>query len=90
MPSVHSSLTSDIIDPTSDCGNTLATGATSVSLLDCNMPCSGNASEYCGADNLLNLYWSDAKSDTTPSSIGQWDSLGCYMSVLDIAFSHCF
>lgn len=41
-----------------DCGNTISNGGTlaSAGLSDCNMACSGNSSEYCGAGNRLDMY----------------------------------
>ena len=38
------------------CGNVLPTSAVSVPSAQCNMLCTGNAKEYCGAGNLLNVY----------------------------------
>lgn len=64
-----------------DCGNSFAAGSTSVSLSQCNMPCSGNSAEFCGAGNLLNVYWSGAQPPSGPitvPSVGNWVSLGCY------------
>lgn len=64
-----------------DCGNSFAAGATNASATDCNMPCSGDSSEYCGAGDRLNVYWSGAESSSGPitvQSVGSWTSLGCY------------
>ncbi|OCF32159.1 hypothetical protein I316_06073 [Kwoniella heveanensis BCC8398] len=38
------------------CGNTLNTGSVAALAADCSMTCAGNASEYCGAGNRLNVY----------------------------------
>ncbi|KAL4076636.1 glyoxal oxidase [Scleroderma yunnanense] len=63
------------------CGNYLASAATNVSMSDCNMQCTGNAAELCGAGDRLNVYWSDAQPPSAPiivSQVGNWTSLGCY------------
>jgi hypothetical protein len=66
-----------------DCDNLIGKGAPNLnaSLSDCNMPCSGNAAETCGAGNRLNVFWSGATPPVPPhtvSSVGLWVSLGCY------------
>ncbi|UJO20415.1 WSC domain-containing protein [Fulvia fulva] len=38
------------------CDNYLAASASQAVLADCNMPCNGNSSEFCGAGNRLNMY----------------------------------
>ena len=51
------------------------------------MPCSADSSEYCGAGNRLNVYWSGAKSPPPPitvQSIGNWTSLGCYRYIANM------
>ncbi|KAH7126789.1 hypothetical protein B0J11DRAFT_526490 [Dendryphion nanum] len=53
------------------CGNTLATGAKLEDASGCNMVCNGNATEYCGGSNRLNLYTSRQAPIT-------WNPLGCY------------
>ncbi|KAF9220620.1 copper radical oxidase-like protein [Gyrodon lividus] len=63
------------------CGNSFTAGATNVSLSDCNMHCTGNPSEYCGAADRLNVYWSGAQPPPSPitvPNVGNWASLGCY------------
>ncbi|KAF8129080.1 copper radical oxidase-like protein [Boletus edulis] len=63
------------------CGNSFTSGATNVSLSECNMPCSGNSAELCGAGNRLNVYWSGAQPPSGPvtvQNVGNWTSLGCY------------
>ncbi|KAI6024210.1 copper radical oxidase-like protein [Pisolithus marmoratus] len=63
------------------CGNFFASGASNVSMSDCDMTCTGNASEFCGAGNRLNVYWSGAQPPASPiivPSVGNWTSLGCY------------
>lgn len=46
------------------CGSVLGDGAKNGSLADCNMPCAGNASEYCGAGNRLELFMKNLNSST--------------------------
>jgi hypothetical protein len=49
---------------------------------DCDMTCSGNAGEFCGAGNRLNTYFSSdsSKASTDPSSpavVGNYNYTGC-------------
>lgn len=48
------------------CGATLGTGSVVQSATDCNMLCTGNSTEYCGAGNRLNLY-QKLNSSSTPT-----------------------
>lgn len=66
------------------CDNYVAKSASNTTLTQCNMPCNGNSSEFCGAGNRMNIY---GKGSTTPtvkpvSSVppppGGWSPLGCY------------
>lgn len=55
------------------CGNTLAESSAAADMADCNMPCSGNPYQYCGAGNRLELYRNaslpvPSSSTSTPSS----------------------
>lgn len=38
------------------CGNSLGAGSVPTLASECNMPCKGNGSEYCGGGSRLNLY----------------------------------
>lgn len=63
------------------CGNFLASGASNVSMSECDMTCTGNASEFCGAGDRLNVYWNGTQPPSSPiivRSAGNWTSLGCY------------
>ncbi|KAI5360847.1 putative carbohydrate-binding WSC, glyoxal oxidase, galactose oxidase/kelch, beta-propeller [Septoria linicola] len=66
------------------CDNYLGKAGTLASEDDCNMPCNGNASEFCGAGNRLNLYASGTTKPTTkpvskvPPRPVNWISMGCY------------
>lgn len=51
------------------CGSALYTSSTQVATTDCNMPCSNNASEYCGAGNRLQVYQLASSTVTSTSSI---------------------
>ncbi|KAG9312684.1 WSC-domain protein [Chiua virens] len=74
------------------CGNSFTAGATNVSSTDCDMTCAGDSTEYCGASDRLNVYWSGANPPPPPitvPSVGSWVSLGCYNdSVADRALSY--
>jgi hypothetical protein len=61
-----------------DCGNTLASGSASAPSSDCNMACSGNATESCGGGSRLNLYWSGTTGPSTNLGVGKWAFSGCY------------
>ncbi|KAJ7720041.1 hypothetical protein B0H16DRAFT_1793954 [Mycena metata] len=63
------------------CDNFLENGATTAPLSDCNMACTGNPKETCGAGNRLNVFTSGKPPPpppTIPAKIGNWTSLGCY------------
>jgi len=62
------------------CDN-LIHGGTAANLSDCNMPCTGNTLEACGAGFRLNLFWSGQTPPPPPvvvPQVGSWTSLGCY------------
>ncbi|KAK0392393.1 hypothetical protein NLU13_1888 [Sarocladium strictum] len=50
------------------CGDTLASSSDAAPLLECNMLCRGNTSQYCGAGNRLELYSTTAPQPTPTSS----------------------
>ncbi|KAI0364868.1 galactose oxidase [Pilatotrama ljubarskyi] len=63
------------------CGNEIANGGTNATESDCNFPCTGDASEICGAGNRLSVYWDGVAPPPPPitvPSVGQWESLGCF------------
>ncbi|KAF9466725.1 copper radical oxidase [Collybia nuda] len=67
------------------CDNNLH-GGVPATATDCNMPCSGNSLESCGAGGRLSLYWSGVEPPpppTTAPTIGNWASLGCYSDMVD-------
>lgn len=62
------------------CDNSLHAGGPALAS-DCNMPCSGNSSEICGAGGRLSLYASGQAPPPPPSTaakIANWSSIGCY------------
>ena len=67
-----------------DCDNFIQNGGTNASLADCNMACTGEASESCGGPDRLNLFFSGGTPPPAPIEVpsdGQWVSLGCYSYV---------
>lgn len=51
------------------CGNTLSGGSDlAASQDDCNMPCAGDGSQFCGAGNRLELYMDTTLGGSLPSS----------------------
>jgi hypothetical protein len=69
------------------CGNTLASSSTNASLSDCSMPCTGNAYQYCGAGDRLELYYSSTTDGPSqPATIGvdqKWKWDGCRTEAKD-------
>jgi hypothetical protein len=60
------------------CGNALHSSSTPMGLSDCNMPCSGNSQEKCGAGNRMSTYKNlDFVAPVSPSIAG-YNYLGCY------------
>ncbi|KAJ7758795.1 copper radical oxidase [Mycena maculata] len=63
------------------CDNYIENGGTTAPLSDCNMACTGNPAETCGAGNRLNVFNSGQAPPpppTIPAQIGDWTSLGCW------------
>lgn len=50
------------------CGDSLGAGSASAPPTECNMPCAGDATAFCGAGNRLELYRLSTVSSTTPSN----------------------
>ena len=63
------------------CGNTLNAASTQAALADCSMPCSGNALQYCGGPNRIELYQTDAPAagPVQPATVasGAWTFYQC-------------
>lgn len=68
------------------CDNYLGRGATNTTDSQCNMPCGGNANEYCGAGNRDSVYSSNpgpvtvypVPSTQTGNLTGSYKYAGCY------------
>ncbi|KAL2130741.1 hypothetical protein VTI74DRAFT_6005 [Chaetomium olivicolor] len=58
------------------CGNTAPTEQATQS--ECNMPCSGNAAEMCGAGMRLSVYGPVGAAPTNPATVGDFTYDGCY------------
>ncbi|KAI0049114.1 WSC-domain-containing protein [Auriscalpium vulgare] len=53
---------------------------------NCEVPCAGNSSEFCGAENLLLVYIDYGVHPLIPTivpSVGLWESVGCYNDSTD-------
>src|SRR5688572_9289805 len=74
------------------CGNSLASSSDEAPLEECNMLCGGDASQYCGAGNRLELYSTTASQPSSTSStptptpdpfhrdkIGDYTLIGCWV-----------
>ncbi|KAF9265003.1 WSC-domain-containing protein [Marasmius fiardii PR-910] len=62
------------------CDNNIHIGV-KVAATDCNMACTGNHNELCGAGNRLNVFWNGKTPPPPPATVpkvGNWVSLGCY------------
>ncbi|KAK4162775.1 putative fungistatic metabolite [Cladorrhinum sp. PSN259] len=70
------------------CGNAVHSSSSEAPVTDCNMVCAGDASEYCGAGNRLNVYSTTATRSTsatpTPTgtlgrkaTVGPFEYVGC-------------
>ena len=67
------------------CGNLIINGGAVTTSSDCSYPCTGDASEVCGAANRLSMYYSGQALPPAPvivPSVGLWKSLGCYLLVV--------
>ncbi|OTA02666.1 hypothetical protein A9Z42_0030630 [Trichoderma parareesei] len=67
------------------CGNTLAKSSGEAPLDECNMVCAGDASEYCGAGNRIELYSTTVTQPPTPTgtlthepTVGPYTLVGCW------------
>ncbi|KAL2141040.1 hypothetical protein VTI28DRAFT_2930 [Corynascus sepedonium] len=61
------------------CGSSLAAGSNKVADSDCNMACSGNPSEPCGAGGKLSLFHSSAITGPAANpGVNDYVHLGCY------------
>ena len=64
------------------CGDNIINGGAITTASDCSFPCTGDATEVCGAGNRLSMYSSGATPPAPPQivpSVGPWQSKGCYL-----------
>lgn len=59
------------------CSNEIDNGGTVAANTDCNMPCKGNSSEYCGAGNRVQVY-QNTMVPTIPSGGSGYSFANCY------------
>ena len=60
-----------------DCDNIIRSPDSPANVADCNMPCTGNKAEFCGAPYRISIF-----SHTSPVQVDPgWSSLGCYTFV---------
>lgn len=71
------------------CGNTLVNGAVIAPDAQCNMACSGNATQACGGPNRLSVYTSTGNVTALPVPApqttnlpGQWQYRGCLIEAV--------
>ncbi|KAL7797567.1 heme peroxidase [Trichoderma ceciliae] len=67
------------------CGNTLAKSSDEAPIDECNMACGGDASEFCGAGNRLELYSTTVTQAPAPTgtlihepTVGPYTLVGCW------------
>ncbi|KAG8840047.1 hypothetical protein FRB91_006583, partial [Serendipita sp. 411] len=73
------------------CGNASAPLADNAEMNECNMPCLGDASEFCGGPNRLLLYHKPGTTNPEPTPDGSWTPAqgGCWTdSTSDRALQH--
>ncbi|KAG6269149.1 hypothetical protein E4U47_004269 [Claviceps purpurea] len=62
------------------CGSYLSDSSKTAPLEDCNMPCSGDSYEYCGASSRLELYQNPnitTGNPEQPAAVGNYVLVGC-------------
>ncbi|KAJ6631557.1 WSC domain-containing protein [Mycena sp. CBHHK59/15] len=47
-------------------------------LESCDMACSGDSAELCGAGNFIDIYWNGSLLPIVPQAVGTWQYKGCY------------
>ncbi|KAF7302018.1 hypothetical protein MIND_00768200 [Mycena indigotica] len=67
-----------LFDIWTDCDHALQAPSTIASAASCNMPCSGNKAEVCGAGNFINVYWNGQPFPVAPPLVGTWGLQGCF------------
>ena len=64
------------------CGNIAPTEVAGQS--ECNMACSGNAAEMCGAGMRLSVYGPVGAAPTNPDTVSDFNYDGCYTDLIDL------
>ncbi|KAI0398059.1 heme peroxidase [Xylariaceae sp. FL0594] len=60
------------------CGNALAASSNRTLLAECDVACSGDPSEYCGAGDRLDVYYSNTTAGPSqPPAVGNYSWYGC-------------
>lgn len=61
------------------CGSSLAAGAEEVDDAVCNMPCSGDATQPCGAGSRLSLFFTtEVSGPQVNPGVNDYNHMGCY------------
>ncbi|RYP29171.1 hypothetical protein DL767_006864 [Monosporascus sp. MG133] len=63
------------------CGNSLAATSDDAALAECNMVCSGDDTQYCGAGNRIELYTSTATQPTPTATLAPKPTVSAYVRV---------
>jgi hypothetical protein len=66
-----------------DCDRALQSSGMLTGAKNCDVPCSGNLTEVCGAGNFLDVYWNGAPLPIIPQTVGTWKYYGCFSYVLE-------
>ncbi|KAK9426512.1 putative WSC domain-containing protein [Seiridium unicorne] len=67
-----------------DCGDSIGSGSSDAPLAECNMVCSGDSTEYCGAGNRIEVYMTTATPTVTlgfKATVSPYTRVGCYTEV---------
>ncbi|KAJ6560470.1 WSC domain-containing protein [Mycena capillaripes] len=60
------------------CDHALHSSGTLTDSKNCNLPCSGNSTEVCGAGNFMDVYWNGILLPVIPQTVGTWKYNGCF------------
>ncbi|KAK6066430.1 WSC domain-containing protein [Seiridium cupressi] len=66
------------------CGDSIGSGSSDAPLAECNMACSGDSTEYCGAGNRIEVYMTTATLSVTlgpKATVSPYTRVGCYTEV---------
>ncbi|KXN83001.1 Putative fungistatic metabolite, partial [Leucoagaricus sp. SymC.cos] len=69
-----------------NCDNFIKNGGASTIASECNMPCTGNSLELCGAEGRLSMFFSGGTAPPAhiaPRQVGSWVSLGCWTDAVN-------